>query len=950
MNRRWWLAGLLILSALAVRAQDYDDDSADDDPTSGAMLWLRFNRQGALDATFSLPQKATISDVLPDLAAQALHCPLGAMKHPDPWNHAVPEKWSAARRERYRQQIAETNQRQFEAHCGAALARQDQLFEADFDFSPMTAELRRMGADQLAVYVDIPKARYRDYSKSNLAPFPTIGTSDTDRIVVYQFALAESAPRAVFHIAYGFRRRDLYRALAILAAFILVPVLLTLWMRRRALSSAKIDPASAWFGFFRTLNWMITGSALIWVSSGLGVREMLQDWVLHGELANFRTALADVTIAVVPWFLVYFLCVALSYPVHEQLRGRQWTRGEFLWRQWITIGAQVFPLMMFIAGIELVAKQPEVAAVLLIVTVAAFQLFQNLKLRLLQQFPQPLTTGDLRDRVFQLAQPLGVAVNQIFVLPAGKGQIANAYAARNQIVMFTDHLLEHLNKREVDGVAAHELAHLRYRHPAKIGVALFAAVLLPRYFSWLASTVMGLLALPLTMLTFSDRMLGVNITVHLWKALTAFEHWSQSDLFLLALGMTAFYFLSRHFEYVADATAVRLTGDAEAQITGLLKVNRLNLIPIRWGKASESWLTHPATVRRAERMAAAGGLAPERLQQILSDYESQQGAVPPVPAEERYAVPPVGNTERLRAAVRDRSRTQAKLWINLAAYVVPPAVFSLLLQKLHLDVWPAVGAYWAGISVTAVFVTFVAVWLGESGKAGEKRRLAQRFAREGVPAGLDGDLAVGFAPGPHPRLFGTKYYWDAGFLILASDRLQFVGEQVKFSFTRAEIEGVAIGFGGPSWWKIRRVYVRWKTTDGHNGIFSLSSCDPAPVWQSRARAREIGRRIEEWYSQAAPFPAARPGLVGLKRLEVGQVTSVSPNQLGKFRVMMRVFLWLLPLSVGISMLTHASMQYVLFSVFVVRIVQSIPYWRYRDVLPPFPQTQNTASGAAAGAR
>lgn len=944
MNRRWLFACMLILSAAPLLAQDYDDDPTDyDDPTSGAALWLRFDRQGALNANLSLPQKSASSDTLPGLLAQTLHCPMGAFKHPDALEFSAPEKWSAARRERFRQQMAEANQRQLEGHCGAALARQEQLLQADFDLSPALAELRRMGVDQLYIYVDTPKARYFDYSRTNLAHLPV----NAPTMVVYQFSLAQNSAPAIFHIAYGFRRQDLYRALAILGAFIFVPVLLTLWMRRRALASAKIDPAAAWFGFFRTLNWLINGGMLIWITSGFGARQVLQDWILQEGFTSFKTAFADVMVAVGPWFLVYFLCVALSYPVHEQLRGRQWTRREFLWRQFVTIGAQAVPLMMFIAGIEILATDRELAAVFLILTVAVFQLFQNLKLRVVKEFPHPLTTGDLRDRIFHLAQRLGVAVNQIFVIPSGKGQVANAYAAKNRIVMFTDYLLEHLNKREVDGVAAHELAHLRYKHPAKMGAALIAVIFLPQYFNWLATTLMSLMSIPLSLLPLTGRTGFMNVTVQMWKGLHAFEQWSQRDLLLLTLGMTGFYFLSRHFEYVADATAVRLTGNAEAQITGLLKVNRLNLTPIRWGKASESWLTHPATVRRAERMAAAGGLAPERLQQILQEYDSQRGAAPLVPAEDRYSVPAAGDDERLRAAVRDRSRTQAKMWINLAAYVVPPAAFSLLMQKLHLADYAAFAAYLAGIGITAVFVSLVSVWLGESGKARQKRRLAERFAREGVPAGLAGDITVGFAPGPHPRIYGTKYHWDTGFLILSKDRLQFVGEQVKFSFTRAEIEGIVIGRGGPSWWKFLRVYLRWKTADGRNGIFNLYSVEPGSVWRTSARVRELAHLLEQWHSQAAQFPDARPRLAELKPLELGQVTSISPKQLGKFGVLMRVSLWLLPLAIAVSMLTHASMGYVLFSVFVVRIVQSVPYWRYRDVVPAFPNSQNSAIKADA---
>ena len=104
----------------------------------------------------------------------------------------------------------------------------------------------------------------------------------------------------------------------------------------------------------------------------------------------------------------------------------------------------------------------------------------------------------------------------------------------------------------------------------------------------------------------------------------ALADWPQKDFVLVMLGLTGFYFVSRHFENVADATAVRLTGDPEAQITGLLRISRLNFTPIQWGKLSESWLTHPSIVRRAQRIATAGGMAPERLREILSNTTQRQ--------------------------------------------------------------------------------------------------------------------------------------------------------------------------------------------------------------------------------------------------------------------------------------------------------------------------------------
>src|SRR5262249_36513343 len=146
-------------------------------------------------------------------------------------------------------------------------------------------------------------------------------------------------------------------------------------------------------------------------------------------------------------------------------------------------------------------------------------------------------------------------------------RMANAFARSGHNILLTDYLLEKLDRAEVDGIIAHELAHLKHDHPKKLGFALmggcgamFAATYLP------------------------------------WPARLQ----PLQDVLWVIVPLLVMYFFSRRFEFAADATGAWLTGNAEASITGLVKVHRLNLIPIRWGKWDERLLTHPSTVRRAE--------------------------------------------------------------------------------------------------------------------------------------------------------------------------------------------------------------------------------------------------------------------------------------------------------------------------------------------------------------
>jgi Zn-dependent protease with chaperone function len=917
--------------------EDFPDNSGAD---AVASLSLTFDRQGALDVNLVLPETAPDSETLPAALAQALHCPVTALHHRDESRDLSFQKnWSEARRQRYRKEMEAFNRRQWSGHCEGALSRDGQLLRGNFDWSSVTAELRQMGADELTLSINTPKTEFREYTQENLVRTPYQPAEG----VYYRIPLSADTKPPVIHFAFGFRPADLRRACAVLTAFILFPILLTLWWRHRALALAKVDPAAAWFGFFRPLNWLALGAMLVWITSGLGARQILGEWIAAQHLSDLKAAFAEVALTIAPGFLVYLICILLSYKVHAQLRGAQWTRREFVYRQLVTVGAQAVPLMFWLSGLHMVAKQQELAIGLFFFAFVAFQVMAVLKLRVMKAFPQPLTTGELRDRIFALAGRLAVPVNQIFIVPARKGQVANAFAARNKIVMFTDYLLDHLNKQEVDGVAAHELAHLRFKHPVKIGMAFLAAIFLPQYFVGLCRLLLSFAMIPLAVIPAG--VPRARLMMHVYAGLNQLERWPQKDLLVLFLGMTGFYFLSRHFEYVADATAVRLTGNAEAQITGLLKISRLNLIPIRWGKASESWLTHPSTVRRVHRMAAAGGLAPLRLQQILQEYEAQSSGAKVVPAEDRYAVPSAADPERMVAAGHDHTRTQGIMWVNLAVYVVPPALVCLFIERMHLEGGRAFATHSAGIIVTSLLVTLTAVWLGEGRRERERQRLARRLENEKIAGIGDGSVLVGFAPGPFPRIYGTHYHWDTGFLVFANDRLQFVGEQVKFSFTRAEIDAVAIGPGGPSWWKFERVYVRWKTGDGRSGIFNLNSLEPGSWWRSCTRVRELYRQIDAWRRQAGRYPEVRPALTQLKTLELGQVTSISPRFFGTLRVNLRVGLYLLLLAFGVSTLTHSELGYVCLSVGIVRLIQLVPCWRYRDVLPAFSRKPNELSKA-----
>src|SRR6185295_17656777 len=100
---------------------------------------------------------------------------------------------------------------------------------------------------------------------------------------------------------------------------------------------------------------------------------------------------------------------------------------------------------------------------------------------------EAVSVGRLRDRIVELAEKAGVKIGQIYLLPTGKGQMANAFAASGNNLLLTDCLIKGLTEREMDAVIAHELTHLKHRHPRQLGSLMVFLIVLPggMYLTWL---------------------------------------------------------------------------------------------------------------------------------------------------------------------------------------------------------------------------------------------------------------------------------------------------------------------------------------------------------------------------------------------------------------------------------------------------------------------------------
>lgn len=206
----------------------------------------------------------------------------------------------------------------------------------------------------------------------------------------------------------------------------------------------------------------------------------------------------------------------------------------------------------------------------------------------------PASGREIVELVRALSERAGLrAAPQLYVIPS---PTLNAFAIgtpASYSIGITDGLLRRLNLKELGGVLAHEITHVRNND---IWVMSLADILsrLTRTMSFLA-VLLFFLSIPAALMT--DRAMPWGTIALLYFAPTL------SSFLQLAL--------SRAREYDADLGAAALTGDPEALVSALSKLERYQgrfwediFMPGRRIPAPSVLRTHPETSRRIARLMA----------------------------------------------------------------------------------------------------------------------------------------------------------------------------------------------------------------------------------------------------------------------------------------------------------------------------------------------------------
>src|SRR5262249_15345489 len=435
----------------------------------------------------------------------------------------------------------------------------------------------------------------------------------------------------------------------VLPAFVpFLPFAQTLSSECQTSSPPAEAPISVWFWSFRFLRYLTVGTiGLWWVatdSAGLNAGAWIY-WQMNAPPWIPASHAVFLFCFWIPPIIVIISCQSLFRPVYAQIRDVRWTQGELARQAAFGLGISLVPVLFVIGGVLEITQGGTFTDFVLSYALAVFSWIGSARAlrKQLQLTPNALTTGDLRDRAFSLASRIGVKLQQIYLLPPGKSRLANAFARSGNSILLTEVLLSNLTRREVDSVIGHELSHLKKNHPQLLGFALMGGL--------------AVVMMPYLMLAPSST----------WQPLF--------DVLFITVPLLTLYFVSRRFEYAADAGSIRLTGDPAAMITGLVKLHHLNLMPLEWSKWSEKSMTHPSTVRRARAIGRAAEMSEERVNELL--------AAPYLPAsgscEEHYLAPrSVTNPKAFSSEFKRQGAARAFLAFAALAILLPSALLRVL--------------------------------------------------------------------------------------------------------------------------------------------------------------------------------------------------------------------------------------------------------------------------------
>jgi Zn-dependent protease with chaperone function len=367
-----------------------------------------------------------------------------------------------------------------------------------------------------------------------------------------------------------------------LAVLLLLPIILTLCFGWIAVHCQDAEQESNWAAYRRFGRLILTGTVVGWWVT----------WDLHG-----RSALSSAVVSRWPtassaepllfWVLPIVslgIFLFLANTVDHSIFKLKWTVTDAWRRAWWKVVSFVIPLLLVASGFDALFDKKVGGIAWLFAAGVTSRVGTGFLRRAEGMRFNEVKSGELRNRALGVARRMGVTLGRVYLVPAGKGRLTNAYGMSDAIAL-TDNLGKYLTKMQVEFLIAHELAHVKLKHGRK-------------HLFWVIAIFSG----------------AAVLLYVLPQRVTPFRPVVQV---LAMLGpLVAFYYCSRRFEFSADGEAVAFTGDPETAVRALVGLHQTRELPGALDGLTDLFMTHPSLGQRVQALAREGHLPAERLRDI----------------------------------------------------------------------------------------------------------------------------------------------------------------------------------------------------------------------------------------------------------------------------------------------------------------------------------------------
>lgn len=374
-------------------------------------------------------------------------------------------------------------------------------------------------------------------------------------------------------------------------SILLLPIALTLLFWRYALRVRDTDRRTVWADYRGFGRFVLAATvAAWWIEWDFRGRSELPSILVRSWPGTLGTSSAEILLFWVAPMASLAIFLFSSYAIDRTLLKHRWSLFEMGRRTWWRLASFVLPLQMVAAGFTAIFEGKISGTAWLLSAGVVSRIGTGFLRRAEGIRLNRLKSGELRNRAFKMASQMDMTLERVYMVPAGKGHLANAYGMSHAIGL-TDSLGKYLTKAQMDYVVCHELAHVKLRHNRKhllivLGIFSIMTALLFRFSRY---------ALPLH---------------------------SLAQIAVIFVPLAVIYYFSRQFEYSADRVAVEFTCVPEDAIRGLMNLHKVDEFPMRSARFSEFFTTHPSLERRVDAIARIAQIPAQQLSSILDDGAS----------------------------------------------------------------------------------------------------------------------------------------------------------------------------------------------------------------------------------------------------------------------------------------------------------------------------------------